>query len=99
MLIMLATSAEILGAYISLQWQEDARQGARPIEAVSYLHRVNKCVLISSRLSDKEPDMRDKLMPSVTYLQRLGPEYLDLIFEHSRWVFEHDVDIGFEVRA
>lgn len=41
--------------------------------------------------------MRDKLMPSVTYLQRLGPEYLDLIFEHSRWVFEHDVDIGFEI--
>jgi hypothetical protein len=42
--------------------------------------------------------MRDKLMPSVNYLQRLGPEYLDLIFEHSRWVFEKDDNIAFEVR-
>lgn len=56
-----------------------------------------KALDLLKQLSDKEPDMRDKLMPSVTYLQRLGPEYLDLIFEHSRWVFEHDVDIGFEI--
>ena len=41
--------------------------------------------------------MRDKLMPSVNYLQRLGVEYLDLIFEHSRWVFERDRDIALEV--
>ena len=41
--------------------------------------------------------MRDKLMPSVNYLQRLGPEHHDLIFEHSRWVFEQDTDIAFEV--
>lgn len=50
------------------------------------------------RLSEKETDMRDKLMPSVNYLQRLGPEYLDLVFQHSRWVFEQDHDIAFEVR-
>ena len=41
--------------------------------------------------------MRDKLMPTVNYLQRLGPEHLDQIFEHARWVFEEDRDIGFEV--
>lgn len=41
--------------------------------------------------------MKEKLTPSVNYLQRLGPEYLDLIFDHSRWVFEQDVDIAFEV--
>jgi Vam6/Vps39-like protein vacuolar protein sorting-associated protein 39 len=52
----------------------------------------------SSRLSEKETDKQDKLMPSVNYLQRLGPEYLDQVFEYSRWVFEQDVDIGFEVR-
>ena len=43
--------------------------------------------------------MRDKLMPIVNYLQRLGPEHLDQIFEHSRWVFEQDRDIAFEVIA
>lgn len=48
-------------------------------------------------LSDKETDLRDKLMPSVTYLQRLGPEYLEQIFGAARWVFEQDADIAFEV--
>lgn len=36
-------------------------------------------------------------MPTVSYLQRLGAEHLDQIFGHSRWVFEHDRDIAFEV--
>ena len=51
----------------------------------------------SIRLSESEPDMKDRLMPSITYLQRLGPEHLNLIFEHSRWIFEQDVDIAFDV--
>jgi Vam6/Vps39-like protein vacuolar protein sorting-associated protein 39 len=41
--------------------------------------------------------MRDKLQPSISYLQRLGPEYLEQIFKSSRWVFEQDRDIAFEV--
>lgn len=49
-------------------------------------------------LSEKETDLRDKLMPSVTYLQRLGPEHLQQIFSAARWVFEQDADIAFEVR-
>ena len=38
-------------------------------------------------------------MPTVNYLQRLGPEHLDQIFEHSKWVFEQDRDIAFEVAS
>lgn len=41
--------------------------------------------------------MRDKLGPSISYLQKLGPEYLDQIFESARWVFEQDRDMAFEV--
>ncbi|KAJ3475842.1 hypothetical protein NLI96_g11566 [Meripilus lineatus] len=41
--------------------------------------------------------MREKLMPSVQYLQRLGAEHLAQIFESSRWVFEQDSDIAFEI--
>ena len=52
---------------------------------------------VRDRLSAKETDIHDKLTPSVNYLQRLGPEFIDLIFEHSRWVFEQDRDIAFEV--
>jgi hypothetical protein len=50
-----------------------------------------------SRLSDKEDDPRDKLMPSVSYLQKLGPEHLQQIFNSSRWIFELNGDIAFEV--
>lgn len=41
--------------------------------------------------------MRDKLGPSISYLQKLGPEYLDQIFESARWVFEQDREMAFEV--
>lgn len=37
-------------------------------------------------------------MPSVSYLQKLGPEYLQQVFESARWIFERDRDIAFEVR-
>ena len=36
-------------------------------------------------------------MPSVHYLQKLGPEYLELILDSSYWIFERCSDIGFEV--
>ncbi|KAA1467551.1 hypothetical protein DENSPDRAFT_832639 [Dentipellis sp. KUC8613] len=48
-------------------------------------------------LSDKETDMRDKLGPSISYLQRLRPEHLDQIFKSSRWVFEQDPDMAFQI--
>ncbi|KAI0649291.1 hypothetical protein C8Q79DRAFT_949834 [Trametes meyenii] len=56
-----------------------------------------KALGLLRQLSEKEVDMRDKLMPTVNYLQRLGPEHLDQIFEHSKWVFEQDHDIAFEI--
>lgn len=53
--------------------------------------------LFHRRLSEKETDLEDKLAPSISYLQKLGPEYLDQIFESSRWVFQQDPDKAFEV--
>lgn len=53
--------------------------------------------LIYHRLSEQETDKHDKLMPSVTYLQRLGPQYMDQIFEFAHWIFEADAEIGLEV--
>lgn len=52
---------------------------------------------ITFSLSEKEDDPRDKLMPSVSYLQKLGPEHLEQIFKSARWVFEQNRDIAFEV--
>lgn len=49
------------------------------------------------RLSEKSTDVEDKLRPSISYLQKLGPEYLDQIFKYSRWIFDQDADMAFEV--
>ena len=49
------------------------------------------------RLSDKEMDMKDKLGPSITYLQRLGPEYLDTIFQYSKWILDENAEMALEV--
>lgn len=54
-------------------------------------------LVFCARLSEKETDMRDKLDPSIMYLQRLGPEHLDQIFKSSRWLFDQDADMAFEV--
>ena len=43
--------------------------------------------------------MHAKLQPTVMYLQKLGEEYMDLVFKYSRWVFHQDQNIAFEVRS
>ncbi|KIK46552.1 hypothetical protein CY34DRAFT_9566 [Suillus luteus UH-Slu-Lm8-n1] len=41
--------------------------------------------------------MRDKLDPSIFYLRKLGPEYINQVFESSRWIFEEDRHMAFEI--
>lgn len=48
-------------------------------------------------LSAKETDPEDKVEPTISYLQKLGPEYLKLIFEGSKWVLSVDKRRGFQV--
>jgi hypothetical protein len=43
--------------------------------------------------------MREKLQLTVTYLQKLGEEYLDQVFKSARWVFQQDQNIASEVRS
>ncbi|KAL0955078.1 hypothetical protein HGRIS_003995 [Hohenbuehelia grisea] len=56
-----------------------------------------KALGLLRQLSEKETDIRDKLDPSISYLQKLGPEHLQHVFDGSRWVFEQDRDIAFEI--
>jgi hypothetical protein len=51
------------------------------------------------RLSEKEMDMKDRLGPSITYLQRLGPEYLDTIFQCSKWILNENAEMALEVSS
>ncbi|KIJ07903.1 hypothetical protein PAXINDRAFT_164538 [Paxillus involutus ATCC 200175] len=56
-----------------------------------------KALKLLQQLSEKEDDMRDKLDPSISYLQKLGPEYLDQIFASARWIFEQDGEMAFKI--
>lgn len=56
-----------------------------------------KALDLLRKLSEKETDIRDRLGPSISYLQRLGPEHIDQTFKSSRWVFEQDADMAFEI--
>ena len=56
-------------------------------------------LLPSPSLSQNEDDTREKLQPTVTYLQKLGEEYIDQIFKYARWVFQQDQNIALEVRS
>ncbi|KAH7913588.1 hypothetical protein BJ138DRAFT_1177962 [Hygrophoropsis aurantiaca] len=56
-----------------------------------------KALALLRQQSDKETDVEDKLRPSISYLQKLGPEYLDQIFESSRWIFKEDRNKAFEI--
>ncbi|KAJ7880982.1 hypothetical protein B0H14DRAFT_3763074 [Mycena olivaceomarginata] len=59
------------------------------------MHR--KALDLLKRLSEQEADMEDKLSPSIYYLQKLGPEHLDEIFASSRWIFEKDSSMAFQI--
>ena len=72
--------------------------------ALSDTHHVSGdskpiCPFALSSLSQNESDMREKLQPTVTYLQKLGEEYMDQVFKYARWVFQQDQNIAFEVRS
>ena len=41
--------------------------------------------------------MRNKLYPSISYLQKLGPEYIQQVFDSARWIFEQNSEMAFEV--
>lgn len=43
--------------------------------------------------------MEEKLYDSIQYLRKLGPEYLDQVFESARWIIEQDSERALEVRT
>jgi len=42
-------------------------------------------------------DDEEQLGPSIRYLQKLGPEYIEQIFESSRWILQRNQDLGFQI--
>lgn len=50
-------------------------------------------------MSEDEDDPKEKVEPTVRYLQKLGPTHLAVILDASRWVFEQDVASGLQVSS
>lgn len=50
-------------------------------------------------MSEDESDVEEKTGPTVRYLQKLGKDHVDVIFESSKWVLEQDRDAGMQVGA
>lgn len=48
-------------------------------------------------MADEEDDPEEKVGPTIRYLQKLGSDHVDVIFECSRWVFEADRKAALEV--
>lgn len=90
---------EVCRAHLPLQWKEDAFQGIRVIATVCDVTfvKLHSSHLVFRRLSEKDDDNESKLRPTISYLQRLGPEHLAQIFETSKWLLSQDREIGFEV--
>ncbi|KAG1770992.1 vacuolar sorting protein 39 domain 1-domain-containing protein [Suillus occidentalis] len=103
----LVTQPALLGALCRLpNWcevsevEEELRAREKFAELI-YLYNGKKmhakALNLLQQLSEKETDMRDKLDPSIFYLRKLGPEYINQVFESSRWIFEEDRHMAFEI--
>ncbi|KAF5327421.1 hypothetical protein D9619_004692 [Psilocybe cf. subviscida] len=57
----------------------------------------SKALDLLKELGTLEEDMEDKLSPSIQYLQKLGPEYIDEVFRYARWIFDTDKDMAFQI--
>ncbi|KDN33706.1 hypothetical protein RSAG8_13202, partial [Rhizoctonia solani AG-8 WAC10335] len=80
---------------------EEALRGRKKFTELIDLYRGKKmhakALDLLFDLSKEEDDPLDKYQPSIRYLQKLGPEYLELIFKSARWLFEEKPDMAFDI--
>lgn len=62
------------------------------------LNIIAFCLCLFLRRSLHEEDVFEKIDPTIRYLQKLGPEYLGLIFAWCKWVLDADASRGLQVR-
>lgn len=48
-------------------------------------------------MSEKEKEAEEKIRPTVAYVKNLSEEYLDQIFEATRWIHQFDPNAAFDV--
>ncbi|KAG1771130.1 rab guanyl-nucleotide exchange factor [Suillus placidus] len=104
-LVRLAQILALLGALCRLaNWcevsvVEEKLRAREKFAKLIYLYNAKKmhtkALNLLHQLSEKETDIRDKLNPSMSYLRKLCPEYINQVFESSSWVFGRGPSYGF----
>ncbi|GAA5966350.1 hypothetical protein JCM21900_005140 [Sporobolomyces salmonicolor] len=56
-----------------------------------------KAVKLLRQMSKEEDDPGEKVADTVRYLQKLGADHVNVIFEASKWVFEQDREAGLQI--
>ncbi|KAF4597180.1 Vacuolar morphoproteinsis protein 6 [Pleurotus pulmonarius] len=80
--------------------EEELRARGKFRELIDLFHGKKmhaKALALLRQLSENEEDMQDKLGPSIAYLQKLGPEHIEHVFAASRWIFEQDRELAFDI--
>ncbi|KNZ73327.1 Vam6/Vps39-like protein [Termitomyces sp. J132] len=80
--------------------EEDLRSRKKYAELVDLFNGKKmhaQALALLRELGEKEADVEDQLSPTIQYLQKLGPEHLQQIFESSRWVFATDSNLAFDI--
>ncbi|CAE6446777.1 unnamed protein product [Rhizoctonia solani] len=105
--LYLFTKPSMLGAlcrvdnWCEVEEVEEALRARQKFTELIYLYRGKKmhakALDLLFDLSKEEDDPLDKYQPSIRYLQKLGPEHLELIFKSGRWLFEQKPDMAFDI--
>ncbi|QRV74951.1 vacuolar protein-sorting-associated protein 39 [Ceratobasidium sp. AG-Ba] len=80
---------------------EEALKGRKKFTELIDLYKGKKmhakALNLLHELSQSEDDPLDKYEPTIRYLQKLGPEYQELVFQSARWIFEAKPDMAFDI--
>jgi hypothetical protein len=66
----------------------------------SHFAKLSTDMTAHFRMADEVPEdssVEDKVDPTVTYVQKLGPDHLELIFSASEWVFSLSPSAGLDI--
>ncbi|GEM08903.1 rab guanyl-nucleotide exchange factor [Rhodotorula toruloides] len=75
----------------------DAKKYRELLDLYNGKNMHEKAVELLKRMSEDEEDPKEKVEPTVRYLQKLGPTHLAVILDASRWVFKQDVESGLQI--
>ncbi|BGP49482.1 Vacuolar morphoproteinsis protein 6 [Rhodotorula kratochvilovae] len=75
----------------------DAKKYRELLDLYNGKNMHEKAVELLKQMSEDEDDPEEKVGPTVRYLQKLGADHVEVIFEASKWVFEQDSTAGLQI--